>query len=247
MNGTLWVDDIKSLLVSRRTAYSIAIMAVLATIVAVVVAFSPEGLKEALRAAAPASSGVFEYLWIEDVLDKLLIITFVSFGAFAICDLEDDRMMELVVSRPHSRFEFISRRVIASMTVLIIVFVGGSAIVSVIGSAIVGGMDAGLFLLHQILVLPMCLFVFSLTLFLSVPLRTTAPTVVTSFAIALALSFAYSLLIMTGDPTPSPLNPLALGYRILLDLPIDAATSIALAFSGIFLIAGAVWFTRRDL
>jgi ABC-type transport system involved in multi-copper enzyme maturation permease subunit len=247
MRAELWAEDLKSLLLSRRAGYSIAIMSVLALFIAVVVSLAPEGLKEALAAAAPSSSGVFEYLWIEDVLDKLLLLIFVSFGAYAVCDLEDDRTVELSYSRAQSRLEMIARRLVCSMAAFLLVFVVGTAVAAALGSLIVGDLDAPLFLLHQIMVLPMCLFVISLTFLISIPLRTTAPTVIASFGISLALSFTYTFLVMGGDPTPSVLNPLALGYRILLNIPLEGAMAVALLGSIAMLGAGIFWFTKKDL
>lgn len=247
MRADLWVADLKSLLLSKRASYSIAIMSALALLIAMVVSLAPEGLKAALLAAAPGSSSVFEYLWIEDVLDKLLLLVFVSFGSYAICDLEDDRTVELSYSRAQTRLGMISRRLGCSLASFLLVFVVGSAIAAAIGSIIVGELDVPLFILHQMMVLPMCLFVFSLTFLLSVPLRTTAPTVITSFGTSLTLSFTYSFLLMAGDPTPSVLNPLALGYRILLDLPLEGAMTVALMGSVAMLGAGVLWFTRKDI
>ena len=247
MRGTLWAEDIKGIMLSRRASYSIIIMIVLALIIAIVVEFSPEGLKNALKAAAPSSSGVFEYLWIEDVLDKLFLLIFVSFGSFAICDLEDDRMMELSLSRAQSRLEVILRRLTVSLTSFLLVFLTGTIIAGAIGSLIVGEMDTPLFILHQIMVLPMCLFVISLAFFLSIPLRTTTPTVITSFGISLALSFTYSFLLMSGDSSPSVFNPLAIGYRVMLGLPLESAIVIALLSSGVMLCGGILWFMKKDL
>lgn len=247
MRAELWIADLKSLLLSRRASYSIIIMAALALLIAIVVRLAPEGLRNALSAATPGSSSVFEYLWIEDVLDKLLVLIFVSFGSYTICDLEDDRTVELVYSRSQSRLEMILRRLACSLTSFLLIFAVGSMIAAAIGSLVVGELDASHFILHQIMVLPMCLFVISLTLLLSVPLRTTAPTVIASFGISLALSFTYSFLLMGGDPTPSVLNPLALGYRILLNLPLEGAITVALLGSIAMLGAGIFWFTKKDI
>lgn len=247
MSGQLWVEDVKTILSSKRTSYTIIIMAVFAIGLAIVVEFSPEGLKRALEAAAPASSGVFEYMWFEDFLDKLFLLVIVSFGAFAICDLEDNRMVELTLSRAQTRLEVIFRRLTASLISFLLVFAVGSIIVSIIARAIIGEMDIALFLLHQLFILPMCLFVFSLTFLLSVPLRTTTSTAITSFAISLALSFTYTFLVMAGDSTPSIFNPLALGHRILVELPLAAAAGVALISSGLMFSAGTVWFLKKDL
>jgi len=247
MRWGVWAGDARALLFSRRAAYSIIIMAMLALLVAIIVRYSPEGLKSALEAAAPGSSGVFEYLWMEDVLDKLLLLIFISFGSFVICDLEDDRMTAFVYSRSMSRSEQLLGRLTGSLASFLLVFMVGSLIVAAIGAVIVGELDAPVFVLHQIMVLPMCLFVFSLTFFLSVPLRTTAPTVMTSFGISLALSFAYSFLLMGGDTAPSELNPLALGYRILVGLPLEYAAGIALVISIVLIGGGFFWFTRKDI
>ena len=247
MKTDLWAEDFKSLLLSKRAGYSMLIMSALALLIAIIVSLAPEGLKNALLAAAPASSGIFEYLWIEDVVDKLLLLIFVSFGSYAICDLEDDRTVELTYSRAQTRFGMIMRRLVCSLTSFLLVFVAGSVIAAAIGSLVVGELDAPLFVLHQIMVLPMCLFVFSLTFFLSIPLRTTAPTVIASFGISLALSFIYSFLLMGGDPTPSVLNPLALGYRIVAGLPLEYASGIALVMSVALMGGGFLWFTKKDL
>jgi ABC-type transport system involved in multi-copper enzyme maturation permease subunit len=247
MRAELWLEDFKSLLFSRRTGYSIIIMSALALLIAIIVGLAPAGLKNALAAAAPSSSGVFEYLWIEDVLDKLLLLIFVSFGSYAICDLEDDRTTELTYSRAQTRIEMISRRMVCLLSVFLVVFLVGSAIAAGLGLAIVGNLDVALFLIHQIMVIPMCLFVISLTFLLSVPLKTTAPTVIASFGISLALSFTYTFLIMAGDTVPSVLNPLALGYRVLLGLPLEGAVAIALLGSAALLGAGMIWFTKKDI
>jgi len=247
MRTELWIEDIKSLLISKRASYSIAIMAALALLIAIIVSLAPEGLKNALSAAALGSSSVFEYIWIEDVLDKLLLLIFVSFGAYMICDLEDDRTVELSYSRAQTRFGMIIRRLASSLISFLLIFLAGSVIAAAIGSLVVGDLDTPHFVLHQIMVLPMCLFVISLTFLLSVLLRTTTPTVITSFGISLALSFTYTFLLMGGDPTPSVLNPLALGYRILFNLPLEEATMVALFGSIVMLGAGIFWFTKKDL
>lgn len=247
MKIQLWAEDVKTILLSKRASYSIIIMAVFAIGLAIVVEFSPEGLKRALEAAAPSSSGVFEYMWFEDFLDKLFLLVIVSFGTFAICDLEDNRMVGLSLSRAQTRLEVILRRLTASMFSFLLVFTVGSIIVAIIARAIVGEMDIALFLLHQFMVLPMCLFVISLTFFLSVPLKTTTPTVITSFAISLVLSFTYTFLLMGGDSAPSVLNPLALGHRILMELPLAGAVGAALLSAGVMLGVGTVWFLKKDL
>lgn len=243
----LWWMDLRRLLLSRRTIYSIMIMVALALLIAIVVALAPQGLKDALSAAAPNSSIVYEYLWMENAVDKLLILIFVSFGSYAVCDLEDDRTVELVYSRPQTRLSAVTRRLTSSLTAFLFVFISGSLIAAAVGSIIVGELNMLRFVIHQIMVLPMCLFVISLTFFLSVPLRTTAPTVVASFGISLALSFTYTFLLMAGDQTPSVLNPTALGYRILLDMPIEGAVSVALLGSLAMLGTGLLWFTRKDI
>jgi ABC-type transport system involved in multi-copper enzyme maturation permease subunit len=247
MRADLWIKDVEGILRSKRTSYSLVIMAALAATVAAVVALSPEGLRNALSAAAPGSSGIFEYLWIEDVLDKLLLLIFVSFGSFAICDLEDGGMIGLSLSRTQSRFEVILRRLTASFVSFLLVFLIGSVIVGLIGSIVTGETDAPLFILHQMMVLPMCLFVFALTFFLSVPLKATSLTAITSFGISLALSFTYSFLLMTGDPIPSELNPIALGYRVLLELPLGGAIAATVLSSLALLGAGVLWFMKKDL
>jgi ABC-type transport system involved in multi-copper enzyme maturation permease subunit len=247
MRTELWAEDFKSLLLSRRAGYSIVIMAALALLIAIIVSLAPEGLRNALSAAAQGSSSVFEYLWIEDVVDKLLLLIFVSFGSYAICDIEDDRTVELSYSRPQTRSGMIMRRLACSLAAFLFIFVAGSMIAAVIGSLIVGELDASIFILHQVMLLPMCLFVISLTFLLSVPMRTTAPTVITSFGISLALSFTYTFLLMGGDTDPSVLNPLALGYRILVGLPLEYASGIALVMSILMLGGGFLWFTKKDL
>lgn len=247
MRPDIWIGDVKGLLSSRRATYSLAIMAALALIIAIIVRFSPEGLRNALEASAPGSSGVFEYLWIVDVLSTILLLIFVSFGSFAVCDLEDERTAELIYSKSRSRAEVVLGRLFASLASFLITYTIGSIMVAVIGAFVVGDLDVSLFVLHQIMVLPMCLFVFSLTFFLSVPLRTTTPTVIGSFGASLALSFLYSFLLMGGDTNPSELNPLAFGYRVLVGLRLEYAAGIALFFSALLLAIGFLWFKKKDL
>lgn len=247
MNWTLWAEDFQGILRSKRTSYSIAIMAALALLVAIIVRYSPEGLREALEASAPGASSVFEYLWIEDVLVKPLLLIFVSFGSFVICDLEDERLLGMYFSRGQSRLEVVLRRLFASLASFLLVFMTGAVIAAAIGGAIAQDMDFSLFVWHHVLLLPLCLFVISLTFLLSAFLGNTAPTVIVAFGITLALSFAYTFLIMAGDPVPSEFNPLALGYRVLTGLPLEGAIVFTVLFSGAMLTAGALWISKKDL
>jgi len=247
MRADIWLGDVKGLLSSRRTTYSLVIMAVLALIMAIIVRFSPEDLRIALEASAPGSSGLFEYLWVVDVLSTILLLIFVGFGSFAVCDLEDEKATELVYSRARSRSEIVLGRLFSSLASLLIVYTIGSCIVAAIGASIVGELDVSLFILHQVMVLPMCLFVFSLTFFLSVPLSTTALTAIGSFGASLALSFAYTFQLMGGDAAPSDLNPLALGYRVLVGLPLEFAAGMALLISTLLLAIGFLWFKKKDI
>ena len=107
MNLQLILIDMKSMLLSKRATYSILFLVIFAMTFAAVVEFSPEGLRNALEQAVPdGSAGVFEYIWFEDVL-KLLLLMVVSFGAFMISDLEDDKTLGLTLARPESRASFL--------------------------------------------------------------------------------------------------------------------------------------------
>ncbi|MCK4717062.1 MAG: hypothetical protein KAT70_00220 [Thermoplasmata archaeon] len=246
MNLYLLYTDIKNILSSKRTSYTILIMAVFALVFGLVIRFSSEGLRTALEASAPGSAGVFEYMWFEDVL-KFLLLVVVSFGAFIISDLEDDGTLGLILARPESRIAFLVRRILASLGAFFIVFMAGAVLVGIIAIGIMGDLDLPLFLLHQFFALPLCLFVIALAFFLSVPLRTTTYTVISSFAISLILSFTYAFSLMTGSGTPSPLNPLALGYRILVNAPLVEPMIYAFVFSAVLFAAGTVWFVKKDI
>jgi len=246
MNGAILLADIKSILLSKRTALSVALMAASTVVVALIVQYSPSGLRAALAASAPASAGVFEFMWFEDVMALFFPLVIVGYGAFALCDLEDADMTGLLLSRPESRLSFLARRVAAAIASFLVVFLACSAVAAGIGAA-AGGLDVGLFLVHQLMLLPLCLFVLGLTFFLSVPLRTTTPTALTSFAICLALYFAYSFLLAAGGGLPSPLNPMCMGHRMLVDASIIETATASLGYACVLFAAGAVWFVKKDL
>ncbi|UCD91833.1 MAG: hypothetical protein JSV43_06240 [Methanobacteriota archaeon] len=248
MNFQTMLLDIKGMLVSKRAAYTIIIMALFAVTIALVVEFSPEGLKAALEAAKPeGSAGVFEFIWFEDFL-KFLLLVLISFGAFIICDLEDEEALGLMLARPESRLSFLVRRTLSSVISFLIIFTIGTLVAGGIAWAIVGGLNPPVFLLHHLMIMPMLLFVFSLTFFFSVALRTTTYTVLAGFAASLMLSFTYSFALM-ADPgsEPSILNPLAFGYRVMAGMPLANAFYVVLALTIVMFTAGGVWFSRKDI
>ncbi len=247
MKLQLFLEDVRHILMSKRMSYSIIIMAVFAFMFALFAEFSPENLKLVLEAGLPGTTGLFEYIWFENVLDKFFLLVIVSYGAFMLCDLEDDGTIEIQLSRSVTRAGLIARRTLASLATFFLLFVIVSLIALLAGLLIVGNLDAAAFMAHHFLVFPMCLFVFSLTFFLSVPLRQTTTTVIASFAISLALSFLYTFMAMGGETAPSILNPLALGHRILLALPLEGAILVALVSSGILFGIGTVWFMKKDI
>jgi ABC-type transport system involved in multi-copper enzyme maturation permease subunit len=240
--------DIEGMLTSKRATYTIIIIAVFALTFALVVEFSPESLINAIETAKPeGSAGVFEFIWFEDVL-KFLLLMVVSFGAFIICDLEDDETLDLTLARPESRLSFLVRRTLSSVISFLIIFFIGTLVAGGIAWAIVGGLDLPLFLVHHLMIMPMLLFVFSLTFFFSVPLRTTTYTVLAGFAVSLILSFTYSFELMANPGSePSIFNPLAFGYRVMAGLPLANGFYVLLAFTIALFIAGGFWFIRKDL
>jgi len=247
MTLQLLLEDIRHILLSKRTSYTIILMALFAFAFAIIAEFSPEGLKMALEAGIPGTTGLFEYLWFVDLLDKFFLLVIVSFGAFILCDIEDDGTVDLQLSKSGTRVGLIIRRAAASLISFFVLFMIMSMIAGVIAWLIVGDIDVLQFLAHHIMVLPMCFFVFSLTFFISVPVRQTTPTVIAGFAIALALSFLYTFLAMAGDSTPTILNPLALGYRIQLALPLAGAVLVALVSSAVLFGLGTLWFWKKDI
>lgn len=240
--------DAKAMLVSKRASYTIIIIAIFALTIAIIVEFSPERLRTALEGATPpGSAGVFEFLWFEDVL-KFIFLAVVSFGAFIICDLEDDETLDLTLSRPESRLSFLVRRTVSSLISFLVVFTIGILIAGIIAWAIVGGLDLPLFLVHHLMITPMLLFVFALTFFFSVPLRTTTYSVLAGFAVSLVLSFTYAFILMANPSSePTILNPLAFGYRVMTGLPLTEALLVVLVLTIVLFVAGGLWFTRKDL
>ena len=248
MNFQLVLLDAKAMLVSKRASYTIIIIAIFALTMAFIVEFAPERLRTALETAKPAgSAGVFEFLWFEDVL-KFLFLAVVSFGAFVICDLEDDETLDLMLSRPESRLSFLVRRTLSSLISFLVVFTIGILVAGVIAWAIVGGLDLPLFLAHHLMIVPMLLFVFALTFFFSVPLRTTTYSVLAGFAVSLVLSFTYGFILM-ADPGSEPtiLNPLAFGYRVIAGLALADAFYVVMVLTIVLFVAGGLWFCKKDL
>lgn len=239
--------DIKGILISKRAMYTIIIIAIFALGFALMVEFSPEGLRTALEAAKPeGSAGVFEYMWFEDVL-KFLLLAVVSFGAFIVADLEDDGTLGLTLARPESRLSILVRRTLSSVISFLIIFAIGTLIAGGIAWAIVGGLDLPIFLIHHLMIMPMLLFVLALTFFFSVPLRTITYTVLAGFATSLILSFTYSFELMANPGSePSILNPLAFGYRVMAGLPLANALCVLLAFTIVLFVAGGYWFIKKD-
>ena len=248
MNFQLIILDTKSMLMSKRAIYSIIFLAIFALTFAAMVEFSPEGLRNALETATPdGSAGVFEYLWFEDVL-KLMLLMVVSFGAFMISDLEDDGTLDINLARPESRASFLVRRTISAAISFTIVFMAGTLVAGVLALAIMGDLDLPLFLLHQIMILPMLIFVLALTFFFSIPLRNTTYTVLAGFATSLFLSFTYSFGLMANPGTePSIYNPLAFGYRVMAGQPLTEALVVVLIATAIMFVIGGVWFIKKDL
>ncbi|MBA3046547.1 MAG: hypothetical protein KKH41_01610 [Candidatus Thermoplasmatota archaeon] len=248
MNLQLIILDTKSMLLSKRAIYSIIFLAIFALAFAAMVEFSPEGLRTALESAAPeGSAGVFEYIWFEDVL-KLLLLMVVSFGAFMISDLEDDGTLDINLARPESRANFLVRRTISAVLSFIIVFIAGSLVAGIIAWAIMGDLDLLLFIAHQLMIVPMLLFVLALTFFFSVPLRNITYTVLAGFASSLFLSFTYSFGLMANPGSePSIFNPLALGYRVMAGQPLAEALVVVLAATVVLFLVGAAWFVKKDV
>ncbi|MFH0816675.1 MAG: hypothetical protein V1934_07665 [Methanobacteriota archaeon] len=247
MNISLLAIDIRHILLSKRTAYSVALIAVLAIAVAFIAEYSPEGLKEALEAGAPGSAGIFELVWFENVMTMFFPLLIVGYGAFVLSDLEDADMMGLLLTRPEARLDFLARRIAATTVSFIVVFLASGILVAGAAVAIVGGMKIDVFMAHIIWLLPLCLFILGLTFFVSVPMRTTTPTVLTSFAICLVLYFTFSLLMASEGGLPSPWNPMSIGYRILVDAPVAETAVISLGYACAFFGAGSAWFVKKDI
>ncbi len=248
MNFEPLIIDIKTMLLSKRATYSIVLMGLFALTFAAMVEYSPEGLRAALESATPdGSAGVFEYLWFEDVL-KLLLLMVVSFGAFMVSDPVDDGTLEIMLARPESRLQYLLKRSLSSVISFIVIFLAGSMVAGVIAWAIIGGLDLPLFLIHQVMILPLLLFVMSLTFFYSVPLRSTTPTVLAGFATSLFLSFTYAFGMMANPgEEPSILNPLAYGFRVMAGQPLAGSLLVVLVLTIVLYIAGAVWFMKKDI
>ncbi|MCK5039181.1 MAG: ABC transporter permease subunit [Thermoplasmata archaeon] len=248
MNIQPMILDIKMMLFSKRAVFSIMFLALFALMFAAMVEYSPQGLKDALEAAAPdGSAGAFEYLWFEDVL-KLLLLMVVSFGAFVISDPVDDETLELMLARPESRLQYLMKRSVSSVISFIVIFMLGSLVAGIIAWAIVGGLDLGLFLVHQVMIIPLMIFVMAMTFFFSVPLKATTPTVLAGFASALFLSFTYSFGQMANPGSePSILNPLAYGFRVMAGQPLFESFLVVVVMAVVFAIAGAVWFMKKDI
>ena len=248
MNFQLIFLDMKTMLLSKRATYTILFLAIFALTFAAIVEYSPEGLKAALESAKPdGSAGVFEYMWFEDVL-KLLLLMVVSFGAFMISDLEDDGTMGLTLARPESRLSFLVRRSLSSVLSFLIIFIIGSLVAGGIAWAIVDSLDMPLFIAHQLMILPMLLFVFALTFFFSVPLRTVTYSVLAGFAGSLFLSFTYSFELMANPGSePSIYNPLAYGYRVMAGMPLAESFLVVLASTIILFVVGGIWFMKKDI
>jgi hypothetical protein len=130
----------------------------------------------------------------------------------------------------------------------LIVFMAGSVLSGGIALAVTGDLDVPLFLEHHLLLVPMLLFVFALTFFLAVPLRTTTPTVLAGFAIPLMLSLTQTFSSM-GNPgaEPSVINPMAYGTRVLTGQPLVPAALLLLALTAVLLAMGWIWFTKKDI
>ena len=248
MNFQLIILDIISMLKSKRAIYSILFLAIFALTFAAMVEYSPEGLQNALESATPeGSAGVFEYIWFEDVL-KLMLLMVVSFGAFMISDLEDDGTLDINLARPESRTSFLVRRTISAVLSFTMVFIAGTLVAGIIALAIMGDLDLPLFLLHQLMIVPMLIFVLALTFFFSVPLRNTTYTVLAGFASSLFLSFTYSFGLMANPGSePSIYNPLAFGYRVMAGQPLMEALVVVLVATIIIFVVGGVWFVKKDL
>ena len=248
MNFQLIFLDMKAMLFSNRALYTILFLAIFALTFALMVEYSPEGLKAALESAKPdGSAGVFEYMWFEDVL-KMLLLMVVSFGAFMISDLEDDGTLGLTLARPESRLSFLVRRTLSSVISFMIIFIIGSLVAGMIAWAIVGDLDLPLFILHQIMILPVLVFVLALTFFFSVPLRTVTYSVLAGFAGSLFLSFTYSFELMASPGSePSIFNPLAFGYRVMAGMPLFESLLVVLVSTIALFMVGGIWFMKKDI
>mgnify|MGYP001004932955 CR=1 FL=1 len=248
MNLQILLLDIKQILTSKRSLYTILIMAVFALIFSLVVEFSPEDLKAAMEAAVPpGSAGVFEYVWFSDVM-LFLLLAVVSFGAFIISDLDDDGILDLTLARPESRCSFLLRRTFSVLASFIPVFILGTLIAGIIAAAIVGNMDLLEFLAHHLTLMPMLLFVIALTFFLSVPLRNVTHTVLAGFSLPLILSLTH-MFMSAGDPgsEPSILNPMAYSVRVFTGQPLLEAAGVLLVLTCILFLAGGMWFCKKDI
>jgi len=245
MKNQLLLVDIKHVLSSKRVSYSLVIMVFFAVLMAIIAEFSPAGLKDALESSA-GSAGLFEYLWFEDALKFLLLIV-VSFGAFIISDMEDEGTIQLVLAQPESRNSFLFRRIIVSILTFTFVYSIGALLVGLIGGLVVGQLDLPLFLLHQLMIFPMCIFIIALTFFFSVPIQSSAPTVLSSFGLSLVMSFTYSFSLMGDATVPSPYNPMAFGYRVIMDQPLAEPLIVILIASTALFTAGILWFNKKDM
>ncbi len=63
----------------------------------------------------------------------------------------------------------------------------------------------------------------------------------------LGLSLLYSMLLIAGVSPPTPLNPMALGYRVVAGEPLSAAISYALVYASVLFVGGLAIFRRKDL
>jgi ABC-type transport system involved in multi-copper enzyme maturation permease subunit len=248
MNIEATCMDIRQILTSRRAVYTILLMALFALVFSLVVGFSPADLKAAMESAMPpGSAGLFEYVWFGDVMLFLLLVV-VSFGAFVISDLEDDGTIDLELARPETRHAFLVRRTISALASFVIVFMAGSIVAGVLAWSIVGDLDLPGFMWHHLSLMPMLLFVISLTFLLSVPLRNTTPTVLAGFSIPLVLALTHMFSSMS-DPgaEPSILNPMAYATRVFTGQPLLEAAVLLLSLTIILFAIGWVWFCRKDL
>ena len=132
--------------------------------------------------------------------------------------------------------------------VALIIFIIGSLVAGGIAWAIVDSLDMPLFIAHQLMILPMLLFVFALTFFFSVPLRTVTYSVLAGFAGSLFLSFTYSFELMANPGSePSIYNPLAYGYRVMAGMPLAESFLVVLASTIILFVVGGIWFMKKDI
>ena len=248
MNLELVYLDIRNMLASKRTSYTIAIMGIFALIFSMVVEFAPDGLRAAMEAAVTTeSAGVFEFIWFGDVLMFLLLVV-VSFGAFIIADLEDEGTLALTLARPETRLNFLVRRTVSGIVSFFIVFMAGTLVAGIIARAIVGDLDFMIFIQHHIMLMPMLLFVIALTFFFSVLVFSLTYAVLAGFGATLLLSLTHTFATMaTPGAEPSIWNPMAFGFRGLAGQELGPALVIILGLAAVFYLVGTVIFLNKDI